>query len=81
MGVKGKQISVETQLKLWVKGESVHNASRNECTPDFSCCRPELLAAPAVRAEYAMASADRREQMCIEFLARALRSKGFEVVA
>ncbi len=32
------------QLELWLKGESVHNNEREECCPDFSCCRPELLA-------------------------------------
>ena len=36
----------EEQLKLWVKGKSVHSKSKNkdECCPDFSCCHPYLLA-------------------------------------
>lgn len=34
------------QLKLWVKGKSVHSKTKNEdeCCPDFSCCHPYLLA-------------------------------------
>jgi hypothetical protein len=37
------------QTRLWVEGTSVHNNERDECCPDFSCCRPELLAPLEVR--------------------------------
>ena len=37
------------QLGLWLEGKSVHNDERNECCPDFSCCKPELLADLEVR--------------------------------
>lgn len=34
----------EEQLKLWLRGKSVHNQKENECCPDFSCCVPECEA-------------------------------------
>jgi len=30
------------QLADWVEGTSKHNEARDECCPDFSCCRPHL---------------------------------------
>lgn len=30
--------SCKVQSWLWVKGISIHNPFRNECTIDFSCC-------------------------------------------
>ncbi len=32
------------QLEHWLHGSSIHNKEKDECCPDFSCCRPELLA-------------------------------------
>lgn len=40
-------MSRENQLMHWVEGFPIHNGyNRNHgmCCPDFSCCRPELLA-------------------------------------
>jgi hypothetical protein len=34
------------QLEKWVAGESIHNEERKECTPDFSCCYPDLAWLP-----------------------------------
>lgn len=31
------------QMILWVNGRSVHNAVNGECTPDFSCCHPDMM--------------------------------------
>jgi hypothetical protein len=28
------------QLGKWVKGENIHNHTRDECCPDFACCQP-----------------------------------------
>lgn len=33
------EINVANQLVQWVDGNPVHNDERDECTPDFSCCR------------------------------------------
>ena len=35
--------SLVHQLRMWIHGVSIHNAFSDECCPDFSCCRPELL--------------------------------------
>ena len=35
---KGEEMTCLRQLERWVKGESVHNKTRDECCPDFSCC-------------------------------------------
>ena len=32
----------DEQLGKWLAGDSVHNKERDECCPDFSCCRPKL---------------------------------------
>ena len=29
----------DEQLELWLEGNPVHNEDRDECCPDFSCCR------------------------------------------
>lgn len=31
------------QAEQWINGEARHNAIDNECTPDFSCCYPQLF--------------------------------------
>jgi len=31
------------QLEAWVNGYSYHCPTNNECTPDFSCCHPDLF--------------------------------------
>ncbi len=43
----------EEQLEQWVKGISVHNPTRDECCPDFSCCRPNLMAPEEQRRRFA----------------------------
>ncbi len=63
------------QLQLWLDGESVHNKERGECTPDFSCCRPELLAPQDVRQAFIDADEDRRELFLLGFLGAALAHK------
>lgn len=40
------------QLERWVLGESVHNPERDECCPDFSCCRSMLLWGEEQRKEF-----------------------------
>ena len=66
----------EEQLDLWVQGQSVHNAERDECCPDFSCCRPELLQPPEVRASFQRADDDERFKYLMDFLHALLQSKG-----
>lgn len=74
----------EDQLKLWVKGESVHNDERGECCPDFSCCKPYLLAPEHERKAFLEASqkGDNKTttSMLFEFLGRAFASSKVHVV-
>jgi hypothetical protein len=42
----------DEQLDLWLRGESVHNPTTDECCPDFSCCCPDLKQSDEDRARY-----------------------------
>jgi len=51
---KERVVRPETQLLRWLSGEPQHNGQHRglgECTPDFSCCHPDLLSTPNVRIE------------------------------
>lgn len=59
------------QLDQWCDGVSIHNAERDECCPDFSCCNP----ASAVPIEQRIMFRDRpelRDAMLMGFLGSAL---------
>ena len=79
--------SYEEQLKLWVEGESVHCRKKLdievggkvlrteeivECCPDFSCCKPKLLAPREVREAFASGNEELRSAMCLTFLGSML---------
>lgn len=68
------------QLELWVKGESIHNTERDECCPDFSCCRPAVQASPEDREAFykAFNAADRAtmDRMLARFLSVMLVAEG-----
>lgn len=76
--VKRAYISAEEQLERWVRGEAVHRHARvtkcgvtheiEECTPDFACCQPQLLAEPIIRNAYAAASQRERLRFLSIFL-------------
>ena len=61
-------MTVAEQLALWVKGESVHNPTRDECCPDFSCCQPELLADLETRRAFAAGGPTMRNHLLGGFL-------------
>lgn len=67
------------QLCLWVDGISYHNPVRDECCPDFSCCKPSFLAEKELRVRFQQAwENDEQEvmhQLLLMFLERA-KSKG-----
>lgn len=73
----------EEQLLLWVNGESIHNKERGECCPDFSCCRPELLAPKEVRELFCKAyledNEDLMNRLLMEFLSRSLEGKNVHI--
>ena len=65
----------EEQLDRWVAGESVHNDERDECCPDFPCCKVELLAPREEREKFRGASEDVRAAMLTVFLGRMLAAE------
>lgn len=58
----------QEQLDQWVAGKSVHNPTRNECCPDFSCCQPHLKADAPTRRKFRDANQETRNHMLAEFL-------------
>ena len=42
----------EEQMMKWLEGNSIHDMERDECCPDFSCCKPELQADEATRRQF-----------------------------
>lgn len=50
-----------------------------ECCPDFSCCKPELLAPLEARQRYVAASQAEREGMLMGFLGGMLAGEGVDV--
>jgi len=67
------------QLALWVEGRSLHDHDRDECVPDYSCCRPELAVPKEVRELYLKAHVDMDHvtlnRLTREFLGRMLETK------
>lgn len=61
------------QITEWVKGESIHNDERDECTPDFSCCVPEIKANKETRLKFAVALVEEDEKTKNEMLMFFLR--------
>jgi hypothetical protein len=62
----------ERQLTEWVKGNPFHNDVDDECCPDFSCCRPELLAPEYERQAFANASEEKQMSFLMGYLGRAI---------
>lgn len=66
-------MTYDEQLAQWVEGRPAHG---NQCCPDFSCCRPELLAPESVRKIFMAAHRAGNEnvttRMLMEFLSKAL---------
>lgn len=64
------------QILEWQKGNSIHNTERDECCPDFSCCRPELLADQMIRNKFVVASLSDDtatvNSMLFDFLGKAI---------
>jgi hypothetical protein len=69
----------DEQLQSWLQGQPMHNPTRDECCPDFSCCHPELLAPEHVRKAFVDAHARGCEatkvNMLYMFLGRALQQR------
>lgn len=61
------------QLVDWAAGKPRHlHRTDNEvdqCCPDYSCCRPELLASPEVRNAFLSSSLENRRRFHVAFIA------------
>lgn len=53
IGSERQEMNSNEQLASWVEGKPIHLPE--QCCPDFSCCRPELLAPKEVREVFAAA--------------------------
>jgi hypothetical protein len=60
------------QLELWVTGQNVHNAERDECCPDFACCQPNNHFSKEVREKFLAAYKSGGAEACMPFLLMAL---------
>jgi hypothetical protein len=65
------------QLNRWLRGESMHRERPDLCTPDYSCCQPELLA-PLEERELYVEARNRGDVATVErldcmFLGRLIR--------
>ena len=57
------------QLEAWQRGVAIHQVSNGgQCCPDFSCCRPELLAPQDVRDVFVEAYKQGHEDVTTRFL-------------
>ena len=75
-------MTIDEQLTEWVKGNPIHNDSRDECCPDFSCCNGNI--APLdVRKRFAKAVREGDEetkmQMLMMFLGNAFSDKNIYI--
>lgn len=61
-------LTPEAQLAEWAAGWPACPNSRGECCPDFSCCRPALLAPAAVRMAFLHGTPEQRERLLLSFL-------------
>lgn len=65
----------EIQLKNWLEGISIHNHTDNECCPDYSCCKPELLQPVKIRKEYIKADEEQRSIMEFDFMLKGIKKE------
>ena len=63
---------VKCQTNYWLNGKSIHNHIDDECCPDFSCCKPHLLADKKTRKKFVSANDTERENMLWNFLGELL---------
>lgn len=73
---KGYKERLNKQTLEWLKGNPQHNKVDDECCPDFSCCKPELLAPLEIRQVFYNAEINNDtktiERLLGEFLDKAI---------
>lgn len=63
-------------MDLWVNGMPLHNHLDDECCPDFSCCKPSLIAPEETRKRFQSANNEEQMGMLAEFLGKGIESMG-----
>jgi hypothetical protein len=68
--IKGKNHKERSdyQLNQWVDGNSICNKADDECCPDFSCCKPELLVGKEQREIFRIAIINNDEETKMSML-------------
>ena len=74
-----RQRRIDLQLRLWVQGCSSHNEVDDECTPDFSCCKPQLKASIEDRKRFVAGTSTERDVMLMVFLKACISTTGHKV--
>ncbi len=69
----------DEQLEAWLRGESLCPNANGECCPDFSCCRPELLAPVETRRAFVSGTEETRHHLLGGFLAEALSGRNVHI--
>lgn len=67
-----RQLTPERQLEGWLAGRPSCPNTRGECCPDFSCCKPELMADEETRRRFVDAEDLDRHSMLAGFLGAAV---------
>lgn len=64
---------LQEQLLDWAAGRPRHfhreRDGYDQCCPDYSCCRPELLQSPEVRNAFLSADLETRRRFHVAFIA------------
>ena len=68
------QERVESQVRQWADGVSLHNTVEDECCPDFSCCNKLVNTDPELKKTFLHANEEQRESLLFVFLGNALKA-------
>jgi hypothetical protein len=65
------------QLDLWINNISAHNKETDECCPDFSCCRQDIITPRHIKLSFKTAYLEQDDnkinQMLMLFLGQLLK--------
>lgn len=74
--LEGKSVhckrTVPFEVTTYKDGIPTTSHELEECTPDFSCCKPELLAPVEIRESFINADEDTRMKYLMSFLGKAI---------
>ena len=56
------------QLDLWIDNISAHNKETDECCPDFSCCRQDIITPRHIKIAFREAHVNNNENLKVQYL-------------